>query len=182
MQLIAQSKIHWKLLSIVMILVVVGGFFAWQKGYLPKNPFLQTTKNQNETTNWQTYRNEEFGFEIKYPKDWEVDNYGFHNTSCDSNHLSGVNCSIDFTVEQNPNLISADQWIDDNLYYLYFPRDKKPFIVGDTEGIKAHVTLIHMYEGVMVVFARGKLIYQFNAGTETEPILNQMLSTFKFIE
>lgn len=26
-----------------------------------------------DTSNWKTYRNEEFGFEIKYPKDWEAE-------------------------------------------------------------------------------------------------------------
>ncbi|PJE51607.1 MAG: hypothetical protein COV29_00400 [Candidatus Yanofskybacteria bacterium CG10_big_fil_rev_8_21_14_0_10_36_16] len=26
-----------------------------------------------DTASWQTYRNEEFGFEVKYPEDWEID-------------------------------------------------------------------------------------------------------------
>ena len=26
----------------------------------------------NETANWKTYQNEEYGFEIKYPNDWEI--------------------------------------------------------------------------------------------------------------
>ena len=29
---------------------------------------------QDETADWKTYRNEEYGFEVKYPKDWYIYN------------------------------------------------------------------------------------------------------------
>jgi hypothetical protein len=31
---------------------------------------ISPSKVEDETTNWKTYRNEEYGFEIKYPEDW----------------------------------------------------------------------------------------------------------------
>ena len=50
---------------VVLIIVVVGiGIFAWQYFGVP------TEKVKDETAKWQTYRNEEYDFEVKYPEKW----------------------------------------------------------------------------------------------------------------
>jgi len=54
----AFSKI-WVIIVIIIILFA-GGILVWH--YL----------GQNETTNWKTYKDEAYGFEIKYPSDWEI--------------------------------------------------------------------------------------------------------------
>jgi len=33
---------------------------------------FEPSEPQDETAGWQTYRNEEYGYEIKYPKDWRI--------------------------------------------------------------------------------------------------------------
>lgn len=54
------------IIIIVLAVLVVGGIYAyqyWQGGEVK-------TPQENETANWQTYKNEEYGFEIDYPETW----------------------------------------------------------------------------------------------------------------
>lgn len=44
----------------ILVVVLAGGFFAWQK-------FLN-----NETDNWESYYNELYGMELKYPASWAL--------------------------------------------------------------------------------------------------------------
>src|SRR3989304_7830960 len=67
------SKTNWRFVAIVIVLaaLVVGACFVWQ--YLvtpekypdPESTSLAITKF---TADWQTYQNEEYGFEIKFPE------------------------------------------------------------------------------------------------------------------
>ena len=47
---------------------IIGGFFVWQYfGILEK---AEEKITEDETADWQTYKNQPMGFSIKYPKEW----------------------------------------------------------------------------------------------------------------
>ena len=75
MPFLTQGKTNWKYIIIVLVLAVIigGGILGWIKTQESAPAELLEIKKpekvEDETANWKSYRNEEYGFEIKYPDD-----------------------------------------------------------------------------------------------------------------
>jgi len=59
----AFSKI-W--IIITLVIFIAGGILGWQYWWAPKEEI------KDETSSWQIYKNQKYGFEFKYPKNWAV--------------------------------------------------------------------------------------------------------------
>ncbi len=63
---------------IIIIIAITAGIFVWLyekdrpigDGQVIQNLPVNKKSNSASTENWQTYKNDEYGFEFKYPKDW----------------------------------------------------------------------------------------------------------------
>ncbi len=87
------------LILIAIIIAVVGGFYLANTGDNQIKDNSETEKNGgnitdnlNETTDLETYRNEEYGFEIEYPEDMIINEFVEENCK-----ISGKTAQISFT-------------------------------------------------------------------------------------
>jgi len=77
--------------------------------------FIDPT-SQVDTSNWQTYRNEEFGFEFKYPHKWETEPVTFESPG--ENIFSvfffghGEPGDVMVTVYLNKDNLNINEWFD----------------------------------------------------------------------
>ena len=57
---------------VVLIILIGGGIFVWQ--YFGKQGEEPNTSEvaKDKTAGWQTYRSEEYGYEVRYPSGWEI--------------------------------------------------------------------------------------------------------------
>jgi len=148
----------------------------------------EITPLPDETANWKTYRNEEYGFEFKYPSDWPIDNEAPRDESVIVVVLSRISekfgremiyvgvwdtkTNIWNTFEEFLNRRRLDHPIEDIVIGQTI-KAKRIYIPQGQDGPFNIVAFEHM----------GK-IYEFSAtcAKESSVQYDQILSTFKFTE
>ena len=157
----------------------------------------------DETANWKTYRNEEYGFKIKYPPDWgyedDTQNDCFPQHPCIS--------SIDFRshiatgwvavmIFDNPDALSVKDWLykfkelkELEKLEQFEEFSLKEIEIGGEKGLR--LTYLPPHPGQVtwqddIYISKKNFIYDISLPgiynpPEIQEAINQMLSTFRFI-
>lgn len=195
-------------IGIVLILVIlVGGFTWWQYGEtwreasdLPEVELPEKEEMKDETTDWKTYRNEDYGFEIKYPEDWNCGTSAIGDTVITSN-FTGT--SINFRIfDESITSLKKFAELDESIYLNSF-LESIEISEAELNGIAAikktafHETSKENVKESVVVYCleNGKrkfALYWRDANAEwlglvdeyekDREIRNQIISTFKFLD
>ncbi|KKW46442.1 MAG: hypothetical protein UY96_C0004G0019 [Parcubacteria group bacterium GW2011_GWB1_56_8] len=195
--------LNTKLISIIAAVVVVatlGGYIFWRAN---QPPIPAGPPSGVDTSSWPTYRNEQYGFEVKYPEDWfniTLENAAgsrsfveFSNKERTSTG-SGV-IVVQVVIGSDPDLFNAlrntraDETIEKNLIFYTKIRDEtvagNPAVryIADYKNVPAGVLptgeeVLMRRDGAVVyfrIYGYSPLIVKFN-----QNVFNQILSTFKF--
>jgi len=174
----AFSKI---LILVILVILAGGGIFAWRY-------FGALEEIGDKTTDWQTYRNEEYGFEFKYPIDWAA----IESTSPQYPYLVFITLGPKETIQQGGffGVTLRDQSKDEFFSLL---AQEKFYIISQSETTLGNKQatfytlgrtdspgiewkeVITQKDGFLLEFSRG-------ATSGYDDIFNQMLSTFRFLE
>ena len=180
-----------KAVVIVVVMVILGGVAWWglqQRGAVPV-PATQTISV--DTSGWKTYRNEQYGFEFRYPDGWfdvitmgdgflELDKR-FRPAKSNQNpeDMSGF-CILHFdTFEKSPQETLSDSLgIKDGAEFLTIDSHEGLRILLEEGLVSDFVYLLLSNTNVLSVrFACGD-----NVRSEGTTEFNTILSTFKFTQ
>jgi len=203
MQLITQGKTNWKFLMILVVLaaIVGGGILWWQKN-IPQPEGIMIS-SQNETAGWQTYTSSKMGFSVSFPSDWSIGEETILSTGVEINirKNNDVRILIRTGVRYNQDLgrnYYLGEWIEgerDTIISFYGPyytekifefagQEATEFIYEDSISSPPYLYR-EIYTGrndkVDTIF---EIVTDFNSTKDNvyDPIIDQMLSTFRFIE
>lgn len=175
-----------------LLLIGAAGYVIFTAKTPPAPVSSATIAQQASTTDWKTYRSDEYKFEFMYPPAWTVKHWKGDRiffvcneklaTSCGP-LPEGVIASFTITVMDNKEGLGLEQYVGSPV------NDAKVVEITTLGGEKALITVPRKltagtYPGEYLWVAKNELVFKLLAGFESKEDIYgkfcEILSTFKF--
>lgn len=180
--------------STIFLIVLVAIFFTStlvliKLNYLKPQPTTISTTSIIPTvsvdplSDWKTYENKEYGFEFKYPSNYQIKIIG------DGINLQKNNTRALLYISKfdNPNSLEINQWFENqpkqDIQAIKDTHTMTKIVVGGHVGLKFIKKQSEIgYKDFIIIIGNGTSVYYLNFGPLEDEvnISNQILSTFKF--
>jgi hypothetical protein len=142
-------------------------------------------KPETDTSDWKVYRNEVYGFEIKYPSDWKIlEDYGQVVTNIDffgsmPDLPQGTEDHFLIQIYELGETLNLKEWVKN-----FYPEAAKEVTIEDTiingyPAVIAHVPVEWTITGGNAFILRNGYVFVFPIPNERNKAI---FSTFKFIK
>lgn len=191
---------------IIAVAVLAGaGVLAYQYYYLPKEKidipvFKDTIPEPSQTKDWKTYTNEEYGFQIQYPKDYKTQeipissptgiSVSLEKGSVSAQEINNSIINIDLPQDcmfnskelEDKNMLSFKdiKKINGVNFYHYINYNSMAQYLGGYCGMSAGCVYKDVYRTLYNNHCY-QIVYDRNS-EEIPEVFNQILSTFEFIK
>ncbi|MBU0598574.1 hypothetical protein KKF61_06340 [Patescibacteria group bacterium] len=154
---------------------------------------FQSLSGAVETSDWLTYENEEYGFSFKYPEIWTINE---KPTGLDDQGIYTIVFNWNYrTSELYPMLMIRDNWSNEQEI-----NDTTSVSTVTIKSEEDHITVADLYKTKKIVYVdedgqamplqkifftkdgTSYIIRSFNGNQETGDAIDQLLSSFQFIE
>jgi len=177
----------WLWISLIIVIIIAGGFFSWFYLMGPGKTKTSTPITTDKTADWKTYNNAQYGFQLKYPSTWIINvetqnGFVLSFTSPEmkkdiENEMPDAIPEIYLRIKQNDNL-SLEQFIEKDAGGKDSILSKKETKINNYPAFKCVIG--GMVDDTVYYWTKDqKSIFVFSTWSN-EDVLNQMLSTFQF--
>jgi hypothetical protein len=146
-----------------------------------------TTTTTDETKDWKKYTNAEYGFEVKYPQNWEMQNseksVSFFNPVDWSKKYNQANYPIYISIYDNPDRINVQEWYEKKVSDGLFTEIIENIMIDNIVALKI-LNRGGMDNNFAVYVGNNISIFSINTRQDSKyiDIFEKIISTFKFID
>lgn len=188
------------ILGVLIVATGTGGYYAFYKNSSESPPINENNQLQNQssttavsgTEDWKTYRNDEYGFEFKYPSEYIVhldlkngDRYtSLWPPQIDSSMPRELDPRLSIFVENNSSSLNEKDFFIKNLAFDYQYQEVKVntynSIRWEASGMVGSVSYLFINGNKAIIMDFGGF-YDDKLDYKLHGITNKILSTFKLI-